>query len=498
MSQIKTLPSSPVDMLIVGAGLSGIGAAVHFQKNCIEPGHAHSFAILESREALGGTWDLFRYPGIRSDSDMYTLGYDFKPWTDAKAIADGPAILDYITETVAEYNLGDHIHYGAKVTTAHWDSSSALWTVSLSDGRTARARFLYMCAGYYRYDQGYRPDFAGEDDFGGQIIHPQHWPANLDYTGKRIVIIGSGATAVTLLPTLAETAAHVTMLQRSPTYMGVMPREDGLANVLRKILPRQMAYNVIRWKNLTLGRVVYNWMRKKPRQAKAFLFKKIKKHMGDDFNLKPNFTPDYNPWDQRLCLVPDGDMFTQMKAGKASVVTDHIDRFTESGIALKSGAHLDADIIITATGLNLQVMGGAEFYVDGVPVNFSDRFGYEGMMFSGVPNMASVFGYVNASWTLRADLISRYVCRLMNHMAKTGQRQATPIPPDDMRPQPWIDFFKAGYLTRSLDVLPKQGDREPWLNAQDYARDKRVLPKKTLDDGAMVFSNPAPVKLPAE
>ncbi|WP_371396651.1 flavin-containing monooxygenase [Fretibacter rubidus] len=477
------------DVLIIGAGLSGIGAAVHLSKNCPNK----SFAILERRANMGGTWDLFKYPGIRSDSDMHTLGYDFKPWTDAKAIADGPAILKYIKETAAEYNLTDHIAYEHVVTRADWNSDTARWTVTVdtpSGPVTRQCHVLYMCSGYYRYDQGYRPEFAGEDDFNGQIIHPQHWPEALDYTGKKIVIIGSGATAVTLMPNLAKDAAHVTMLQRSPTYMGVMPSTDRIANGLRAVLPSGLAYKITRWKNLTMGRWVYNWMRNKPEKAKAFLFKKIKKALGKDYPLSPNFTPDYNPWDQRLCLVPDNDMFDAMVAGKADVVTDNIERFTQSGVALKSGAHLDADIIVTATGLNLQILGGADFYVDGAPVDFGQTYSYEGMMFSDVPNMASVFGYVNASWTLRADLISRYLCRVINHMDATQTQVFTPVAPDGMEMHPWMDFFKAGYLQRSLHALPKQGDREPWLNLQDYTRDKKVLPTKPIDDGAMVFSNP--------
>lgn len=491
---MANISDTHVDVLIVGAGLSGVGAAVHLLKNA--PGR--SFAMVEARKDPGGTWDLFRYPGIRSDSDMYTLGYNFKPWTDAKAIADGPAILSYIKETISDYDLAPRITYEARVVSADWDSGSACWTVTLDtpEGKMTRScNFLFMCAGYYRYDQGYRPEFPHEADFSGPIIHPQHWPEDLDYTGKRVVIIGSGATAVTLLPKLAKTAAHVTMLQRSPTYMGIMPSVDRVANALRAVLPAKLAYKTIRAKNLIMGRIIYNYMRNKPEKGKQALFKKLRKALPDGYALSPNFTPDYNPWDQRLCLVPDGDLFETMKAGKASVVTGGIERFTDSGIALKSGEHLDADIIITATGLNLQIMGGAKYSVDGAPVDFTQTFSYQGMMFSGVPNLASVFGYVNASWTLRADLISEYICRLINHMEATGQRQCTPTAPADMAPAPWFDFFEAGYIKRAADVLPMQGDRDPWLNEHNYAKDKKMFPTKAVDDGDMVFSNPAPAPI---
>ena len=474
------------DVLIVGAGLSGIGAAVHLSRECPNA----SLAVVESRPQMGGTWDLFQYPGIRSDSDMYTLGYDFKPWTNPKAIADGPSILSYIKETAHEYALENKIHYEHKVVAADWRPEQGRWRVSLQTPKGLviwECQFLYMCSGYYNYSQGYRPQFSGEENFKGQILHPQHWPQDLELKNKKVVIIGSGATAVTLLPSLVKKGAHVTMLQRSPSYMGIMPSTDRLANGLRAILPNGLAYKITRWKNLTMGRFIYKWMRSKPEKAKAFLYKKIKKAMGKDYPLAPNFTPDYNPWDQRLCLVPDSDLFDVLKAGQARVVTDNIAAFTESGIELRDGDHLDADIIVTATGLNLQILGGADFTLDGVPVEFSKTFSYEGMMFSGVPNMASVFGYVNASWTLRADLISRFVCRLINYMDVTGTKICTPIAPADMEARPWIEFFKAGYIQRSLDLLPKQGDRDPWLNEQDYNRDRKVLPVKPLDDGYLCF-----------
>ena len=474
-----------VDVLIIGAGLSGLGAAVHLKDKC----PSKSFAIMEQEAHLGGTWALFKYPGIRSDSDMYTLGFKFKPWKNPKAIADGPAILSYLNETADEYNLRPHINYNAKMTSADWDSSRAMWSVSFADGRQIRCNFLFMCSGYYSYESGHTPDFPGQEDFEGQIIHPQKWPETLDYVGKTIVVIGSGATAVTLVPSLAETAKHVTMLQRSPTYMGVKPSEDRLANALKKILPEQTAYNWTRAKNVFISHAEYNFVRKKPESAKKLMLKRLKKELGSDYPYDPNFTPSYNPWDQRVCLVPDGDMFKAMKAGKAAVVTEHIERFDAKGVRLKNGSHLPADIIITATGLEIELLGGASFTKDGAPIDFSQTYSYEGMMFSGVPNLSSIFGYINASWTLRADLIAEYTCRLINHMDKTQKPIAMPAAPEGMTPRPWIDFG-AGYLARAIDKLPKQGDFEPWLNLHNYRRDKKRLPNKPVDDGVMQFSRP--------
>ena len=475
-----------VDVLIIGAGLSGIGAAVHLRQNCPHK----SFALMEQQAELGGTWALFKYPGIRSDSDMYTLGYSFKPWTDPKSIADGPAILSYLHETVEEHKLGEHIEYNAKLLSADWDSASAQWTARFEDGRIKRCNFLFMCSGYYSYAAGYSPDFAGSDEFGGDIIHPQHWPEALDYAGKNIVVIGSGATAVTLVPSLAKTAKQVTMLQRSPSYMGVKPSRDRFANALNTLLPHRLAYKIIRRKNTLINSLEYGFTRKKPETAKKVLLKMVKKELGPDYPYDPNFTPRYNPWDQRVCLVPDGDMFSAMKAGKAAVVTDHIERFDVRGVQLKSGAHLPADIIITATGLDLQLLGGAEFRVDGQAVDFSQTYSYMGMMFSGVPNMASVFGYVNASWTLRADLVSAYICRLLTHMEAANMPIGTPIAPAGMQARPWLDL-SSGYIQRALDKMPMQGDREPWLNLHNYARDRKMFPVKPVDDGAMVFSRPS-------
>ena len=475
-----------VDVLIIGAGLSGIGAAVHLKDKCPHK----SFAIMEQQAQLGGTWALFKYPGIRSDSDMYTLGYNFKPWKNPKAIADGPAILNYITETMNEYGLADAIHYNAKMLSADWDGARAVWTVTFSGGREMSCNFLYMCSGYYSYESGHAPDFPGRDDFKGEIVHPQHWTGDIDYADKNVVVIGSGATSVTLIPSLAKTANKVTMLQRSPTYMGVKPSTDGFANLLKKILPDRTAYRLIRKKNIFWNRVEYNFTRKHPQTAKKKLLKMVKKALGPDYpSYDPDFMPRYNPWDQRVCLVPDGDMFDAMKAGKAEVVTDTIETFDASGIKLASGRHLPADLIVTATGLELELLGGARFTMGGVPIDFAQTYSYEGMMFSGVPNMASVFGYINASWTLRADLISEYTCRLLNHMDQTGHSIAMPVAPEGMTPRPWIDF-EAGYLKRASHKLPKQGDFAPWLNLHNYARDKKLFPVKPIDDGVMQFSRP--------
>lgn len=483
-----------VDVLIIGAGLSGIGAAVHLKNKSPNK----SFAIMEQQSELGGTWALFKYPGIRSDSDMYTLGYNFKPWKSAKAIADGPSILDYLNETVSEYDLAGKIHYNAKMVSANWDSTRAMWKAVFSDGREMTCNFLFMCSGYYSYDSGHTPDFPGRHSFKGDIVHPQQWSDAVDYNGKNVVVIGSGATSVTLIPSLAKTAKHVTMLQRSPTYMGVKPSTDGFANLLKKILPEQIAYNLIRKKNVFWNRVEYNFTRKRPEKAKKMLLKMVKKELGPDYpSYDPDFTPSYNPWDQRVCLVPDGDMFKAMKAGKAEVVTDTIETFDAAGILLSSGRHLPADLIVTATGLELELLGGARFSLDGAPIDFAKTYSYEGMMFSGVPNMASVFGYINASWTLRADLISEYTCRLLNHMDDTGQPIATPIAPPGMTPRPWIDF-QAGYLLRAAHKLPKQGDFAPWLNLHDYGRDKKLFPTKPVDDGVMQFTRPQPIAEAAE
>jgi cation diffusion facilitator CzcD-associated flavoprotein CzcO len=483
------------DVIIVGAGLSGVGAGCHLQKHC--PGKR--YLILEGREAMGGTWDLFRYPGIRSDSDMHTLGYKFKPWVAEKAIAEGPAILDYIHETAQEYGITQHIRYQHRVVSARWSSADACWTLEVQRGEegervTHSCNFLLMCAGYYRYREGFTPKFPDRERFGGEIIHPQHWPEDLDYTGKRVVIIGSGATAVTLLPAMAERAAHVVMLQRSPTYMIVRPFKDWIANALRKILPDKWAYALTRWKNVRLQQMLYRRTRKNPEQVRKILLERVRAELGPDYDVDTDFTPRYDPWDQRLCLVPDSDFFNAIKSGKASVVTDHIERFTESGILLQSGRELEADIIVTATGLNMIVMGEVDFVVDGKPVDFSETWTYKGLMYSGVPNLVNTFGYINASWTLRADLTAEYFCQLLNHMDALGKTQVTPtLRPEDQNMQPhlWVDDFSAGYMQRVLQQFPKQGDHEPWLNTQNYLADRKLLGNASFDDGALIFSNPA-------
>jgi len=488
-----------VDVLIVGAGISGIGAAYHLQVECPD----RTYAILEGRDDIGGTWDLFRYPGIRSDSDMHTLGFEFKPWKADKSIADGPSIMAYLRETVAENGIDRHIRFGNRVRHAEWSSDNSTWTVQtdLADGGSATytCNYLSMCAGYYSYTNGYTPEFVGRERFTGQIIHPQQWPEDLDYAGKRVVVIGSGATAMTLVPAMTDQAAHVTMVQRSPTYVVARPATDAIANGLRKVLPGSAAYSVTRAKNTALQQFMYKRMRAKPDKAKQQLVGLVTKALGDDYPVDPDFTPSYAPWDQRLCLVPDGDLFEAIKAGKASVRTDRIATFTETGLELESGEQLDADIIITATGLNMVTLGEATFVVDGEPVDFSQTWTYKGFAYSGVPNLASTFGYVNASWTLRADLIASYVCRLLNQMDETGTTQCTPrLRPSDrtMPARPMLDQLTSGYVQRAADLLPRQGDREPWINPQNYGKDKKMFRKSPVDDGVMRFTSPARVATP--
>ena len=486
--------SDHVDVLVVGAGISGIGAAYHLQTRCPD----RTFTILEGRDDIGGTWDLFRYPGVRSDSDMHTLGFSFRPWTAAKSIADGPSIMAYLRETVAEHGIDRHIRFGHLVTTAEWSSDDARWTVTATKkatGETVRltCNFLFMCSGYYSYKEGYTPEFPGRDRFQGQIVHPQAWPDDLDYAGKKVVIIGSGATAMTLVPAMADQAAQVTMLQRSPTYVVSAPDEDPIANGLRKVLPGKLAYEITRKKNVAMQQFMYGRTRTQPEKVKQTLLTRVRKELGDDYDVATHFTPTYNPWDQRMCLVPNSDLFKAITSGKAAVVTDHIDTFDETGIVLASGAHLDADIIVTATGLNLVTLGEMTFSVDGDTIDFADTWTYKGMSYSGVPNLVSTFGYINASWTLRADLTSEYVCRLLNHMRATGTVQCTPVlrPSDTNMPQrPWIDDFSAGYMQRVMHRFPKQGDREPWINPQNYGRDKKMFRKAPLDDGCMQFTRP--------
>src|SRR5580692_4407557 len=486
-----------VDVLIIGAGLSGIGAAYHLQKNCPQK----SYAILEGREAIGGTWDLFRYPGIRSDSDMYTMGYSFRPWTNAKAIADGPSILGYVRDTAREAGIDRKIKFNHWVTRASWSTKDAQWTVeavrkTAQGEETVRmtCNFLFMCSGYYRYSAGYTPDFPGMEKFKGHLVHPQHWPEDLDYKNKRVVIIGSGATAVTLVPEMAKTAAHVTMLQRSPTYVVSLPAEDSIALWLRRNLPAKLAYGLTRWKNVLRFMLFFQLARRRPEQTKRAVLQRVREELGPDYDVATHFTPSYKPWDQRMCLVPDADLFEAIKSGHASVVTDHIETFTDTGLKLKSGKEIDADVIVTATGLTLEVLGGLEFNVDGKPVDLSQTLNYKGMMCSDVPNMVWVCGYTNASWTLKCDLTCEYACRLINHMDRTGMRQSTPRNRDpEMPTQTWIDF-SSGYIQRSIDKFPKQGTRAPWKLYQNYALDIMSLRFGSLEDEAMEFSNPAPAK----
>ena len=478
------------DVVVVGAGLSGIAAAHYLRSLC--PGR--SFVLLEGRDAIGGTWDLFRYPGIRSDSDMYTLGYNFKPWREAKAIADGPSILNYVRETARENDIEPHIRYGHKVVSASWSSEDAAWIVEAQkDGKAVRiaCNFLFLCGGYYDYDQGYTPEFPGLSTFKGSFVHPQHWPEGLDYAGKRVVVIGSGATAVTLVPEMAKTAAQVTMLQRSPTYVVSRPAEDAFANWLRGHLPAKLAYQIVRWRNVLFGMYFYNLARKKPQAVKANIVKMVREQLGPDYPVEQHFTPTYNPWDQRLCLVPDADLFHAIKAGRASVVTDQIETFTKDGLKLKSGETLKADVIVSATGLNLKVLNGVDLTVDGRHIDPAKVLSYKGMMYEGVPNLASSFGYTNASWTLKCDLTCEYVTRLLNHMKATGNRQVTPVNTDpDIEQQPWLDF-SSGYVQRAIGKFPKQGSKAPWKLHQNYALDLMNLRYAKLEDGVLRFSNRA-------
>jgi monooxygenase len=485
------------DVVIVGAGLSGIGAAVHLQTESPD----RSYVILEARGASGGTWDLFRYPGIRSDSDMYTLGYAFKPWTNPKAIADGPAILHYIRETAAEHGIDRHIRYDHAVISAAWSSAEAAWTVETRrvDGEVVRftCNFLFLCGGYYNYAEGYTPDFAGTDRFRGRILHPQKWPDDVDYAGKRVVVIGSGATAVTLVPEMAKKAAHVVMLQRSPTYVVSRPAEDGLANWLRRHLPPMLAYQLTRWRNVLFGMFFFRLARRRPEQVKERIINMVREQLGPDYDVATHFTPRYNPWDQRMCLVPDADLFDAIKAGRASVATDQIETITETGIQLKSGRTVEADIIVTATGLNLQVLNGLQISVDGKRIEPSETMAYKGMMYSDVPNLASSFGYTNASWTLKCDLTCDYVCRLLNHMAKKRLRQCTPRRNDpSVKAEPWLSF-SSGYVQRAIARFPRQGDKAPWKLHQNYALDLIDLRFSSVEDGVMEFSNPVPAAKPA-
>jgi monooxygenase len=477
-----------VDVLIVGAGLSGVGAACHLRKRCPDK----TFAILEARAATGGTWDLFRYPGIRSDSDMFTLGYSFRPWRESKAMADGPSILRYIRDTAREHGLEQSIRLGHRALRADWSSADAQWTVEVQrseTGETVRftCGFLYCCTGYYRYDEGYSPRFAGSERFAGEIVHPQHWPADLDCEGKRVVVIGSGATAVTLVPALAQSAEHVTMLQRSPSYIVSLPEHDRIAGALQRRLGAHSAYAIVRWKNVLLTMLNFQLCRKAPRLMSRFFRRLASKQLPAGYDLDTHLRPTYDPWDQRVCLVPDGDLFKALSDGSASIETGQIETFTEDAITLAGGDQLKADVIVTATGLNMLVLGGLELALDGAKVDLAGTVAYKGMMLCGVPNLALTLGYTNASWTLKADLVAEYVCRTLRHMDEQGLAVCTPEGPDPTLPTEPIIDLKSGYVLRSVDALPKQGANAPWRLHQNYVKDVRLLKRGPLDD-AIAFS----------
>lgn len=488
-----------LDVLVVGAGISGISAAYHLQTHCPDK----TYAIVDMRDNLGGTWDLFRYPGIRSDSDMYTLGFRWKAWENAKAIADGPSILEYLKRTASEYGIDRKVRHGIKVKAARWRSDWARWVVDCEEVASGKqlklsCNFLFMCTGYYEYEHGYTPHFEGRDRFRGTIVHPQHWPRDLDYDGKRVVVIGSGATAMTLVPAMMDAAngqraAHVTMLQRTPTYVVSMPAEDKHANWLREHLPSMTAYGLTRWKNILWSTLSYNYTRRFPDRAKTFIMRGVRRHL-PDFDIKKHFNPPYNVWDQRVCLVPDADLFKAIKRGDVDVVTDHIATFTERGVKLESGDELEADIIVTATGLQLKVMAGLELEVDGKLLNKSDLMSYKGMMYSDVPNLAQAFGYTNASWTLKCDLTCEFVTRLINHMDKNGFDTVTPARDPDVDVEESMPLA-AGYIQRSVHLFPKQGKTHPWRLYQNYFLDMLSLRYSPLRDGTLKFSKSKGVRL---
>lgn len=480
-----------LDVLIVGAGISGISAACYLEKESPDA----SYRIIEARDKAGGTWDLFRYPGIRSDSDMHTFGFAFKPWTDPKVLADGKSIRKYVNGVIDEYDIQRNIQFGSKVISAHWRSDSNLWRVVIREKTgletKIETRLLFMCAGYYDYKEGYTPEIPGLASFKGRVVHPQHWPDDLDYRDKRVAVIGSGATAVTLVPAMAGDAKKVTMVQRSPSYVASRPKQDVISNVLNAVLPAQWAYDIVRWKNIRLQNFFYKRARKSPQSVKNFLLKQVRKHLPENFDVDKHFTPSYDPWDQRVCLVPDGDLFSALKEGSAEVVTGTIKSVTESGIAMDDGSEVEADILVTATGLNLQLMGGTAFSMDGKPVDFTQRFFYQGMMFSGIPNLIQTFGYINASWTLRADLNSYYVTRLVNYMRDNSKtRVSAELLEEDKTMEAENPFkdFQPGYMKRGLHNFPKQGDHAPWQNTQNYLLDKKQLGEAQLEDGVLQFS----------
>ena len=477
------------DVIIIGAGLSGIGTAYHLQSQCPDK----TYAVLESRKAIGGTWDLFRYPGIRSDSDMHTFSYSFKPWKSNKSISEGQMILDYIQETAAEFDIEKHIRFNHKVVEAKWSSEHSQWSIQSEINDTGElltytSNFLLVCSGYYDYENGYTPNFEGFEDFNGDIVHPQKWSSNIDYTNKKVIVIGSGATAITLAPSLAKKAAHVTMLQRSPSYILSIPSEDKIAKFLHKVLPSKMAHTMARYKNVLRGMYFYSISRRKPKEVKKYILDLIKKEMGKEYDVDLHFNPSYNPWDQRVCMVPDNDLFAAIKDKTLSVVTDHIKAFNQTGIELKSGKQLEADLIITATGLRLKFAGGINFIVDDQKLDVSKLISYKGSMFGNVPNLVGIVGYTNASWTLKSDLVGRYVCRLLNHMDKHSKKQCIPrLKNPKMETSNAIDF-SSGYVTRALDALPKQGAEFPWKLDQNYIKDSYSLKYSKLEDQVLEFS----------
>ncbi len=478
-----TTSSEYTDIIIIGAGLSGIGTAYQLQNKCPNK----SYIILEARDAIGGTWDLFKYPGIRSDSDMFTLGYSFKPWKGDKIIADGASILQYIKETAAENGIDQRIRFDHKVVNASWDSKENLWTLEIANGKKYTCNFMITCSGYYNYDEGYMPDFKGLSSYKGKVIHPQKWDTSLNYDNKKIIVIGSGATAVTLVPTLAEKAAKVTMLQRSPSYIMSIPAKDMIATGMQKILPSKLAYFVSRWKNISLGMFLYNSCKKWPVFWKKLLMNGVRRKIGDTVDVDKHFNPSYNPWTQRLCLVPDDDLFEALKSGKAEVVTDHIEHFTENGIQLKSGNELEADIVVSATGLKILFLGGMNINIDGKVLNPADLICYRGMMFNDIPNFVVVVGYTNASWTLKSDLTAEYICRLINEMDKTGTEKCYPtLNNEPIETEPILDF-NSGYVLRALDSIPKQGTKRPWKLFQNYILDLFNFRYSSINDDVMKF-----------
>jgi monooxygenase len=476
-----------IDVLIIGAGLAGVGAACQLRRTCPD----HSFMLLESRATSGGTWDLFRYPGFRSDSDMYTYSYGFKPWKDKSTIADGHKILNYIREAAAENDVEQHIRYQHKVVSANWSSSDNRWLVTVEQGDTGESvtincKFMINCCGYYDYEQGYTPEFAGIDNFNGQVVHAQHWPEDLDYQGKRVVVIGSGATAITLVPAMSKDTASLVMLQRSPTYIASLPSEDPMAKVMGKWLPNSWVFRLTRWRKVLLQMYIYRLSRRQPQALKKYLLGQVRKMLGPDYDIDTHFTPNYNPWDQRLCAVPDGDLFTAIREGHAEMVTDHIDQFNDAGIQLKSGKQLDADIVILATGLNLKFAGGIKHSFDGKELDITEHYIYRGMMFSGMPNMAFTVGYTNSSWTLKTDLTAKYVCRLLKKMDRGNYSTVTPCKKGEIDEVPMLDF-DAGYVLRAREQMPKNGSRLPWKNYQNYTRDFIGLRLGRLNDKELEF-----------